>query len=103
LNSIKNEGFENVNYIQLDFEGNFLNHLMDLFFHQNINSLMVEGGSFTLNEFIEANLFDEIHRYKSKKNYLESGVLPPTVKGNQISSMELPNDYYEVFKNNTTP
>jgi diaminohydroxyphosphoribosylaminopyrimidine deaminase/5-amino-6-(5-phosphoribosylamino)uracil reductase len=76
---------------------------MDLLFYQNINSLMVEGGSFTLNEFMEANLFDEIHRYKSKKSFLESGVLAPTVKGNQISSMELPNDYYEVFKNNTTP
>ena len=103
INAIQNEIVGNVQFIQLDFNRNFLNNLMDLLFHQNINSLMVEGGSFTLNEFIEANLFDEIHRYKSKKNYLELGVLAPTVKGNRISSIELPNDYYEVFKNNTTP
>jgi len=103
INAVQNENVGNVQFIQLTFNKNFLHSLMDLLFHQNINSLMVEGGSFTLNEFIEANLFDEIHRYKSKKICLESGVLAPIVKGNRISSMELPNDYYEVFKNNTTP
>jgi len=103
INAVQNENVGNVQFIQLTFNKNFLHSLMDLLFHQNINSLMVEGGSFTLNEFIEANLFDEIHRYKSKKTCLESGFLAPIVKGNRISSMELPNDYYEVFKNNTTP
>ncbi len=102
INLLKTEVVGNVHYIQLTFNENFLNSFLDLLFHQNINSLMVEGGSFTLNEFIEANLFDEIHRYKSKRLQLIQGILAPNVMGNRIKSMELTNDFYEVFKNNTT-
>lgn len=102
INSIKNEVVGNLHYLQLDFNQTFINSLMDVFYNQNINSLMVEGGAFTLNEFIKYNLFDEIHRFKSKKTQLIHGILAPKVKGNRINSMELPNDYYEVFKNNST-
>ncbi len=74
---------------------------MDLLYHRNINSLMVEGGAFALNEFINCNLFDEIHRFKSKKIHLESGVLAPNLLGKQVAFQELTNDFYEVYKKNT--
>jgi diaminohydroxyphosphoribosylaminopyrimidine deaminase/5-amino-6-(5-phosphoribosylamino)uracil reductase len=102
LNSLRNDVVENVHYIQIDFDENFLNKLTTLLLNLNINSLMVEGGSFTLMEFIKHSLFDEIHRFKSKKICLESGALAPIIIGNPISVQELPNDFHEVFQNNTT-
>jgi diaminohydroxyphosphoribosylaminopyrimidine deaminase/5-amino-6-(5-phosphoribosylamino)uracil reductase len=101
VNSIKNEVVGNVHYLQLIFNHNFLNNLMILLYHRSINSLMVEGGAFALNEFINGNLFDEIHRFKSKNIHLESGVLAPNLLGKQVAFQELTNDFYEVYKNNT--
>jgi len=102
LNSLRNEIVENVHYVQMHFDENFLNNLMVLLFDLNINSLMVEGGAFTLNEFIKHNLYDEIHRFKSKNLRLTDGDFAPELKANLISSQELPSDYYEVFKNNSS-
>ena len=102
LNAIKNEIVENVHFIQLEFDQNFLNHLMALLFKLNINSLMVEGGAFTLGEFIKYNLFDEIHRFKSKNIRLTNGDLAPEIKVNLVSGQEFPSDFYEVFKNDVS-
>jgi diaminohydroxyphosphoribosylaminopyrimidine deaminase/5-amino-6-(5-phosphoribosylamino)uracil reductase len=101
VNSIKNDVVGNVHYINMNFDQLGMKNLLDLLFQQNINSLMVEGGAFTLNELIKNNLFDEIHRLKSKKMELKQGILAPNVMGNRIKSMELPNDFYDVFKNST--
>jgi len=102
LNSLRNEVSDNVHYIQMDFDDNFLSNLTVLLFDLNINSLMVEGGAFTLNEFIKHNLYDEIHRFKSKNLRLTDGDFAPELKANLISCQELPSDYYEVFKNNSS-
>ncbi len=102
LNSLRNEIVENVHYVQLHFDENFLKNLMVLLFKLNINSLMVEGGAFTLNEFIKHNLFDEIHRFKSKNLRLTNGDLAPEIKANLVSTQELPSDFYEVFKNTSS-
>lgn len=102
VNSIKNEVVGNVHYINVNFDQLFMKSLLDLLYRQNINSLMVEGGAFTLTELIKYNLFDEIHRFKSKKMEIKQGILAPKVIEKRIKSMELTNDYYEVFKNNTT-
>lgn len=101
LNSLKNEVVGNVHSIQMDFDENFLNNLSVLLFNLNINSLMVEGGAFTVNEFIKHNLYDEIHRFKSKSIRINDGDLAPEIKANSVSCQELPNDFYEVFKNNS--
>jgi hypothetical protein len=52
-----------------------------------------------LNEFIKHKLFDEIHKFKSKNIRLIAGDLAPEVQGIRMSYEELPNDFYEVFKN----
>ena len=63
---------------------------------------MVEGGAFTLNEFIKHNLYDEIHRFKSKNLRLTNGDLAPEIKANLVPTQELPSDFYEVFKNTSS-
>ena len=41
--------------------------ILDYLFTQNIQSIVVEGGSTTISSFIRSDYFDEIHAYTSPK------------------------------------
>lgn len=55
FNAHKNEG----NYVLLDFEADVLEQIMDYLFSIEVQSVIVEGGAFTLHQFIAAGLWDE--------------------------------------------
>ena len=48
-----------VKFVQLDFSNNIIDQIMDYLYQNNIQSLIVEGGAITLNEFLKADLWDE--------------------------------------------
>ena len=56
----------------------FLSHLMQTLFEKNIQSVLVEGGSFTLQQFINQNLADEIIQIKNLED-LGKGIPAPTI------------------------
>lgn len=97
FNKVKagNEG--NVQFIQLD-ETPILPQLMQYFYENQLNSLMVEGGSKTLQSFIDANLADEIHTYKSKNVTIERGIEAPKHQFGKTNEINLPSDIYMKFK-----
>lgn len=76
FNSIKNSEEGNIKFIKIDKE-NFLQNLMEKLYEHQIQSVIVEGGSFTLNQFIEAQLWDEAMIIKTENLYLESGTKGP--------------------------
>lgn len=76
FNSLKNAEEGNVKFIKIQKE-NFLQNLMNKLYELQIQSVIVEGGSFTLNQFIEANLWDEAMIIKTKDLLLESGTKGP--------------------------
>lgn len=76
FNSIKNSEEENIQFIKIGKE-NFLQNLMEKLYNHQIQSVIVEGGSFTLNQFIEALLWDEAMIIKTKNLYLENGTKGP--------------------------
>lgn len=76
INSLKNSEEGNIKFIKIERE-NFLQNLMEKFYENQIQSVIVEGGSFTLNQFIEANLWDEAMIIKTKNLHLESGTKGP--------------------------
>lgn len=59
--------------------------LTDLY-HQNVQSVIVEGGKKTLEKFISANLWDEARIFQSN-DYLYQGIDRPAIQG-QIVSFE---------------
>jgi diaminohydroxyphosphoribosylaminopyrimidine deaminase/5-amino-6-(5-phosphoribosylamino)uracil reductase len=59
FNAVTEEKKEKVNYVKLDFSVNILDQIMHYLYEQNIQSLIVEGGAFTLKEFLKADLWDE--------------------------------------------
>lgn len=92
LNSVK-EGNENhIQFIKTD-KNNFLTELMEALYKEQIQSVIIEGGSFTLQQFIDANLWDEAIVIKNENLKLENGTKAP--------GFNYTADRHESFRDNT--
>ena len=68
----------NVNYEQVyvDFEEDLEWQILDDLHHQNIRSLIIEGGSVTLQKFIDQGLWDEARIFTADQSF-EEGIQAP--------------------------
>jgi diaminohydroxyphosphoribosylaminopyrimidine deaminase/5-amino-6-(5-phosphoribosylamino)uracil reductase len=71
---------ENLVYIKLEKE-NFIDQILQSLFEMNIQSVMIEGGSNTLQSFIDAGLWDEARIITNKELIIENGIAAPEMKG----------------------
>lgn len=78
FNSVKNEINNSIEFIQIDKE-NFLSELMKNLYERNIQSIIIEGGSYTLQEFINENLWDEICIIRNPNLHLKNGTKAPKI------------------------
>ncbi|RMZ60359.1 bifunctional diaminohydroxyphosphoribosylaminopyrimidine deaminase/5-amino-6-(5-phosphoribosylamino)uracil reductase RibD [Chryseobacterium nematophagum] len=76
INSIKEEMNENIQFINIDKE-NFLLSLMNVLYKEQIQSIIIEGGAYTLQQFINADLWDEAIIIKNEQLHLENGTKAP--------------------------
>lgn len=76
INTIKDEEKENIRFIKINKE-NFLNELMNALYKEQIQSVIIEGGRFTLQQFIDENLWDEAIVIKNETLKLENGTKAP--------------------------
>ncbi len=65
---------------------------------QGINSVVVEGGTYTINRFIHLNLWDEARVFLSEKN-LKMGIEVPTISISRASATNMDTDYLHTFYN----
>lgn len=76
LNSVK-EGTEgSIQFIKINRD-NFLPELMEALYKEQIQSVIIEGGRFTLQQFINADLWDEAIVIKNENLKLENGTKAP--------------------------
>lgn len=75
-------------YIPLDFDKDILPQIMDVLYRENIQSLLVEGGSILLQSFIDSGLWDEAFIEKAPlclNEGVQAPFIPPKyVKWNKI-------------------
>lgn len=76
LNSVKEEAQGHIQYIKIGKE-NFLQNLMGALYKEQIQSVIIEGGRFTLQQFINARLWDEAIVIKNENLKLENGTKAP--------------------------
>jgi len=76
INAVKDEEGENIRFIKINKE-NFLHELMDALYKEQIQSVIIEGGSFTLQQFIDKNLWDEAIIIENENLKLENGTKAP--------------------------
>jgi diaminohydroxyphosphoribosylaminopyrimidine deaminase/5-amino-6-(5-phosphoribosylamino)uracil reductase len=76
FNSVKEEESRNLKFIKIKKE-NFVNNLMSKLFDLQIQSVIIEGGSFTLQQFIDENIWDECLIIKNENLILKNGTSAP--------------------------
>lgn len=99
FNSVKNEVAGNVKFIKVEKE-NFLDHLMQKLFNENIQSVIIEGGSFTLQKFIDQDLWDEAVIIKNENLNVISGTKAPEFNFEPFKTEEFRDNVIEFYKNN---
>ena len=97
FNSVKTKEIDSNNFIKIDFN-NLIESILQELYKQNIQSVIIEGGSKTLQSFIDANMWDEARIFTANKT-LTDGVKAPTIKGEIMSESEIGGDTLEIIIN----
>ncbi|MEX2588707.1 MAG: bifunctional diaminohydroxyphosphoribosylaminopyrimidine deaminase/5-amino-6-(5-phosphoribosylamino)uracil reductase RibD [Chitinophagales bacterium] len=74
----------------------FLEQLLNKLFEMNIQSLIVEGGSFTLNQFIKQGLWDEARVFTGAPLFKE-GIKAPAIAQNAAQIYSLEKDSLSIY------
>lgn len=83
FNNIKTDVNNSNIFIKVSFN-NLINNILKELYKLNIQSLIVEGGTITLESFIKENLWDEARVFTSKK-HLHDGVIAPIIDNSKLS------------------
>lgn len=98
FNAKRNETIGNQQYVELDFEESVVPQILTWCFRHKIQSLIVEGGAFTLQQFINANLWDEA-RILTGSGQLNTGLKAPYIIGITFGSFKSGTDSITLLKN----
>ena len=80
----------------IDFEKPIAIQIADVLFKQNINSIIIEGGSQTLQTFIDENLWNEARVFTGSTSF-KTGIKAPELIGNLISESQIKNDLLKIY------
>jgi len=97
-NLVKDESLENLNYVKL--EKNFgIRDIMSDLHQRKVQSVIIEGGSYLLQEFIQSELWDEARVFTGKSKF-EKGIPAPRLKQQPSEVFDILGDKLEIFKSN---
>ena len=97
FNKMKSDNSSKNNYIKINFN-DMINSVLKELYKQKNQSVIVEGGTTTLQSFIEENIWDEARIFTTDKK-LENGVKSPIIKGKKISEIEIDTDCLKIILN----
>lgn len=89
---------DRIAYITLDFNLNILPQLLQYLYQREILSVYVEGGTRTLEHFIEQGIWDEAHLFFGP-GFMGSGVRSPKINGIAMSNEVFDDDRMIVLLN----
>ncbi|WP_042723275.1 bifunctional diaminohydroxyphosphoribosylaminopyrimidine deaminase/5-amino-6-(5-phosphoribosylamino)uracil reductase RibD [Flavobacterium sp. B17] len=99
INTIKEEEQGNIKFIKISKE-NFLHELMNVLYTQQIQSVIIEGGRFTLQQFIDNGIWDEAIIIKNENLTLNNGTEAPLLKDfKPFRNEEFRDNIIEFYKN----
>ena len=92
--SYKSNIYEEVVY----YQANLAHEICTILFEHQINSVIIEGGSKTLQLFIDTNLWDEARVFSGAASFKE-GVKAPHFSGQLISEKNIATDILKMYSN----
>ena len=96
-NLLKHDEHTNLFLIRVN-EERFIQHVMRDLHQRKIQSVLVEGGTFTLNFFLENGLWDEARVFTSTKIFGE-GVKAPGAPHDSSETLWIGNDEMKIYRN----
>lgn len=101
LNEVKTDVIDNVHYIQMEDMHFYLAQKVAFqLYLMDIQSVIIEGGAHILNQFLEADLWDEARVFTSDSSWTE-GIAAPTINGHLQDSFTLGNDKLSIYINHS--
>lgn len=100
FNSIKDYQEKKLRFIKIEKE-NALNQILENLYRLQIQSVIIEGGRFTLQQFIDQNLWDEAVIFKNPNLILENGTKAPDFNFSPQSSENLRETQVLFFNNSS--
>jgi diaminohydroxyphosphoribosylaminopyrimidine deaminase/5-amino-6-(5-phosphoribosylamino)uracil reductase len=98
LNGVKESVDDNLELIKSDFRVNLAAKVAEICFERNLESLIIEGGASILQQFIDANIWDEARIFTGKTSF-KNGIKAPILDGKTIREETIENDQLEVIRN----
>ena len=98
FNNVKNETLNHLDFIQLDFNANVLEQVLNTLYTKEIQSVIVEGGRKLLQSFINENLWDEARIFTGNKMFY-NGVPSPVIHGKITSEENIHQDKLIIIVN----
>lgn len=92
-----NDSINNEEHIKVDFHS-FTSSLMKALHQRDIQSVIIEGGAYTINTFINTNCWDEARIFTSKKS-LNNGIQSPTIQSVNKITLDIGEDVLNYYYN----
>jgi diaminohydroxyphosphoribosylaminopyrimidine deaminase / 5-amino-6-(5-phosphoribosylamino)uracil reductase len=89
---------ENSIFEAIDFKKNIAKQILNTLHKHQIQSVIIEGGSQTLQTFIDENLWDEARVFIGNKNF-ETGIKAPILALKSSKKQAIKNDKLIIFRN----
>ena len=83
----------------IDFENDIVKQMCDKFYDDKIVSIIIEGGTKTLSNFLNSNTWDEMRIFKTQEK-LGDGIKSPVIKSKAIKNIKIGNNELEYHLNN---
>lgn len=96
FNSKKTAQEGNILFVEIDFYGLVPQFILYQLYLMEIQSIIIEGGAYTINEFLQFNLWDEARIFRSKTP-LNKGLSAPKAMGKLISKTDLGDDELLIY------
>ena len=96
LNQVKNQSFGNLTFLRI--ESFDLNNILIVLYNLNIQSIIIEGGKYTIEQFIKNNIWDEA-RLLTGINHIDNGILSPQIEGITLDTYNLGKDSIQIITN----
>ena len=84
---------------EINFDKNIVKQICNKLYDDKILSIIVEGGTKTLSNFIDSDLWDEMRIFKTQE-ILGDGVKGPAIKFKSNRKVEIENNILEYYLNN---
>lgn len=98
FNLVKNSIAKNITYVKINNHGEMIKEILDFLYQYKIQSVLIEGGAFTINKFITGGCWDEARIFTGGK-LLQNGTPAPAFSGILYEKHKIADDTLDIYFN----